>query len=83
MTRDDAIKEIDKLRNDIGAAYDDADQSPMWYALGMAIEAMTSRKRGKWITLRNGNVECSECYVEQPVFSNYCPWCGSKMEVKK
>lgn len=40
MTRDDAIKEIDNLRNDIGSAYDDADQSPMWYALGMAIEAL-------------------------------------------
>lgn len=40
MTRDDAIKEIDNLRNDIGSAYDDADQSPMWYALGMAIVAL-------------------------------------------
>ena len=40
MTRDEAIKEIDDLRCDIGSAYDDANLSPIWNALGMAIDAL-------------------------------------------
>ena len=40
MTRDEAIKEIDDLRCDIGSAYDDANLSPIWHALGMAIDAL-------------------------------------------
>lgn len=40
-------------------------------------------KTGKWIYLLDGsgNVECSECCVEQPIDSYYCPWCGAKMEL--
>ena len=40
MTRDEAIKEIDDLRCDIGSAYDDANSSLIWNALGMAIDAL-------------------------------------------
>lgn len=41
-------------------------------------------KTGKWIYLLDGsgNVECSECCVEQPIDSYYCPWCGAKMEYR-
>lgn len=46
----------------------------------MAIEALKERKTGRWYRLRNGNVECSECYTEQPVDSYYCPFCGAQMK---
>lgn len=44
--------------------------------------ANVGQKVGKWIHLLNGsgNVECTECGVEQPIDSYYCPWCGAKME---
>lgn len=46
------------------------------------IPVVEERKTGKWIYLLDGsgNVECTECGVEQPVDSYYCPWCGAKME---
>ena len=88
MTKEDAIKEIDELRNDIGSAYDDADQSPMWYALGMAIDALQERKTGRWIYHvdeifpAESTKECDQCRTEQPISCDdkYCPWCGAKME---
>lgn len=48
-----------------------------------ASPSIEERKKGRWIQLRNGNVECSECYVEQPIDSYYCPWCGADMGWKE
>lgn len=87
MTRAEAIKEIDKLRDDIGSAYDDADQSLTWYALGMAIDALNEKKDGKWSIRRSKTsgvifYHCSCCewcnthWVKYP----YCPICGARME---
>lgn len=87
MTKDDAIKEIDNLRNDIGSAYDDADQSPMWYALGMAIEALQERKTGKWIDHREeGYIECPLCGHLTTCWGgiedlHYCFWCGERLTI--
>ena len=86
MTKDQAIKEIDNLRNDIGSAYDDADQSPMWYALGMAIKALKERKTGRWVLkgLRGEKCVCSLCGSDDKynlLDYRYCPYCGAKMGV--
>ena len=76
MTRDEAIKEIDDLRCDIGSAYDDANLSPIWNALGMAIEALKERKTSKWIQTEKHNCyvvcRCSECDREITVFHGFC-----------
>ena len=89
MTRDDAIKEIDNLRNDIGSAYDDADQSPMWYALGMAIEALNARKSGVWKVYRDcegkqTQYECPFCDMSATHFAwqpKYCDSCGARLTI--
>ena len=47
------------------------------------IPVVEDRKVGKWESLRNGNVECSECYTQQRRELVYCPYCGAKMEVDK
>jgi len=44
------------------------------------LPVVEERKIGHWIKLLNGNMECSECWVEHPIDTNYCPWCGAKME---
>ena len=49
-----------------------------------ASPTIEERKTGRWIHLLDGsgNVECTECGVEQPVDSYYCPFCGAKMEMR-
>ena len=38
-------------------------------------------KHGHWIWHRNWHCyECSECDDMEAVKSNYCPWCGAKMD---
>lgn len=89
MTKEKAIKELDDLRCDIGSAYDDANLSSTWNALGMAIEALQERKSGKWIDHSEdgyGYVECPFCGYLTTCEGNigdlhYCFWCGAKMEV--
>ena len=50
--------------------------------------ALPERKKGKWIPERiqctNGGsyqvYRCDQCKVEQIVESNYCPYCGARMD---
>lgn len=45
-------------------------------------------RRGRWIEHKHfhhdhyidSTYECSECKVEEPLTSNYCPSCGAKMD---
>ena len=40
----------------------------------------SDKPSGKWIRLRNGQLECSKCYTRQNKELKYCPYCGAKME---
>ena len=62
--------------------------------LADAIEALKAQKVGKWIDQKGGGCCCSECgnyaldeidgnFVHVALKSNYCPYCGSRMEGKK
>ena len=51
-----------------------------WKA-AMRIALGQERMTGKWARLRNGNVECSRCDMQQKHELNFCPYCGAKMEV--
>lgn len=48
------------------------------YNLGFDEGKKSVQRTGKWIQLRNGNVECQHCNTQQKRELNYCPYCGSR-----
>ena len=103
MTREEAIKlfrrDIECLSHDkcsdciLEKACDPMRTTPLDLeyieAFGMAIEALSEQKVGKWVCtsliskyLSDGNThgECSVCHKVR-IVDNYCPNCGAKMEV--
>ena len=60
-------------------------------AFKMAIKALEGQKAGKWVVYDEDYVpQCSECgyvpaynkYLNKYYYSDWCPNCGAKMEVK-
>lgn len=82
MTREEAIKSLNTLRESINGVFDYNCRSQCT-ALGMAIEALKQEpKTGHWIR-RNAFLvpwKCSECNYESERYDNYCPNCGARME---
>ena len=74
MTREEAIRRLK------------ANRDSMYFpetkeALDMAIEALEAdRPRGEWIKATEATWKCSLCDGIMYVESNYCPFCGAKME---
>lgn len=52
-------------------------------AFHMAIEALSDRPTGKWISNHDGLWNCSECGLRVLIYAkgNYCPNCGARMKV--
>lgn len=83
MTNKEAINLLDNL---IGMV-EDNQNSDYDKALKMAIDALkqTERKKGKWRTVtKKSNLfdayRCSECNGLVYGKTNFCPYCGCKME---
>lgn len=86
MTREEAIDCLNGLKIYLKTEHIDQE------ALNMAIEALKAdRPRGKWTLKMNERFywkECSVCGHKPPrsdeygtyIESNYCPYCGAKME---
>ena len=85
MTREEAVKMLKLLEY--------AEESPMYDALNMAIEALQERPKGRWIDAYP-EIEknpmfmygiCSECGCKQSISNklNFCFDCGAEMEVRK
>ena len=58
--------------------------SDLYYALEKGIEALEEKpKTGKWIYKSMKGNFCSECDEPSVWNFNYCPNCGTKMEVSE
>ena len=89
VARENAIKDLKELQIDIGSSPDDLEQSPLYYALDIAIKALEQKPRqGHWIEVTNGRGghECDVCHDYAPSFQNgdeylsaFCPNCGADM----
>lgn len=83
MTNKEAIKKLERLKNEFLEEYLDYDGTTSAY--DMAIKALQEpeRKHAKWRDVREycGDFMCSNC---EGLFStnkyNYCPDCGAKMD---
>lgn len=82
MTREEAIEYLHKLfmQADITDAYGDMDDTePYETAIDMAVKALQEQKTGKWAQVAF-SYRCSACQEDSDWPSEYCPWCGAKME---
>lgn len=93
MTRKEAIKKLERLKNEFLEEYIDYDDTASAYNL--AIEALKEpeQKKGRWIVTGTFDdfLKCSCCGYKKPWNEdtfNFCPYCGvpmveAKMEVDK
>lgn len=84
MTREEAIKAIQIFQND----YDSNGSERLDNALDIAIKALEQQpKIGHWIKVSKGTL-CSICgcyAIDEEdggleILTDYCPWCGAKMQ---
>lgn len=82
MSREEAVEILSDMRAEYNL-FGDEEEATRYHVLSMAIQEMkakqTERKVGKWID-EGTNYFCSECYRGCWVKSDYCPWCGARME---
>ena len=84
MTRDEAIKWLERIKERYILCGDEGFDKARKEALNMAIEAL-ERKCGEWVdkwhTLWKEELPvCSVCNNISVFKSNYCPNCGSRMD---
>ena len=87
MTREEAIDELQDLRNEV--YNEDSDGYIYAKAIDMAIEALSAERTGEW----DNNFKCSNCGrvlkdihvidARNGEAFNFCPVCGAKMNMKK
>ena len=91
MTKDEAIELMGQIRDYLTSG------SPIWRtslideACSMAIEALEEHRIGKWIDMTNNGAairtpwwesgKCDKCGKYGSKAWDYCPHCGTKMEV--
>ena len=77
MKREEALKMLAELVDSCTEAYDDHD---MYMDL---LKIVAEPKTGHWIDRQEGRwiyAKCSECGTVHDTQTNYCPFCGAKME---
>lgn len=92
MTREEAIKWLQRIENTYIHGGDEAFDESRKEALHMATEALKAdRPRGEWIdaklhgvwkTAKDGKYGCSACGLPAPGggLTSFCPNCGAKMD---
>lgn len=81
MTREEAINIITKERDEDIFGNWTPHRKRIHEAFTLAIEALKAdRPRGEWIKATESTCKCSLCNGIMYVESNYCPFCGAKMD---